>query len=195
LLGYAREAPWYAYVCGYKEAADRLTCGIDAGQHGQDMLVFPILFLYRQYLELSIKGQIRECQLLLRIERSGNPKSEGHDLVKLWRCLQQLLTHVYPSLPNSATSEIDRVVSAFMKHDPHGDAARYPLTTSGQRTLRDLPEVNLRHLAEEMSRADDAFTQIGGGIDWELDRRQNEAEIRAEVDAECRGWEVDSLGL
>ena len=176
--------PWHVYVCGYKEAGDRLVCGIDSGQLGQDMLVFPILFLYRQYLELSIKAQIRECQSLLCIARPCSPKSvegrilasQGHDLVGLWQYLQQLVSRVYPTLPASAVSEIDRVILAFAKHDPRGDEARYPLTTSEQRTLRELPAINLRRLSEDISRADVAFTQIGGGIDWEIDRHQLAAE-------------------
>lgn len=203
LLGYDNEVPWHAYVCGYKEAADRLTSGIDAGQHGKDMLVFPILFLYRHYLELSIKSQIRECQLLLDIECPPHPKSgeqrilasQGHDLVGLWKYLQQLVPHIYPTLPDSAASDIDRVVSAFTNLDPRGDEARYPLTMSGQRTLPELHELNLRRLAEDVSLADVAFTQIGGGIDWEIDQRQRAAEINAEIDAERRAWELDYLGL
>lgn len=180
ILGYGCEVPWHVYVFGYKEAADRLVCGIDAGQHGQDMLVFPILFLYRQYLELSIKVQIRECQSLLCIVRPSSPKStdervlasQGHDLIGLWKYLQQLVSRVYPTVPASSASEIDRVISAFANLDPRGDEARYPLTTSEQRTLRELSAVNLRRLSEDISRADAAFTQIGGGIDWEVDRRQ-----------------------
>jgi hypothetical protein len=49
-LNFTHYVPWHAYVAGYKEAADRLVAGIAEGQHGQDMLVFPILFLYRHYL-------------------------------------------------------------------------------------------------------------------------------------------------
>lgn len=203
LLGYAHEVPWHAYICGYKEAADRLTSGIDTGQHGQDMLVFPIIFLYRHYLELSIKAQIRECQLLLGVKRPAHPQSQaqrilasqGHDLDGLWKYLQQLMPQVYPTLPDSAVSEIDRVVTAFTRLDPHGDEARYPLTRFEQRTLPELHGINLRRLAEDVSRADVAFTQIGGGIDWEIDRRQLAAEIKAEIDAERSAWELDYLGL
>jgi len=202
LLGYSREVPWWAYAAGYKEAADRLVVGIDAGQHGQDMLVFPILFLYRHYLELSIKTQIRECQVLQGIERPVKPKSEaqrilaaqGHDLAGLWAYLQQLVPGVYPDLPVSVVNEIDRVVSAFARLDPRGDEARYPLTRFDERTLRDLREINLRHLAEDIERADAGFTRIGGGIDWEIEHRQFEADIHAELDAERRAWELEDLG-
>lgn len=186
LLGYTHEIPWQAYVCGYKEAGDKIISAIDTCQHGQDMLVFPILFLYRQYLELNIKTQIRECQSLLRIERPSRPKTgeqrissgQGHNLAGLWKCLLELVSRIYPTVPASTVSEIDRVISAFAMVDPRGDEARYPLTTSEQRTLRNLSEVNLRRLSEDISRADVAFTQIGGGIDWEIDQRQFSAEDR-----------------
>lgn len=203
LLGYTRDAPWWAYAEGYKEAGDRLVAGIDAGQHGQDFLVFPILFLYRHYLELTIKGQIRECQLLLGIKRPSNPKSaaqrtlaaQGHSLAELWAYLQQLVPHVYPDLPGTVVSEIDRVVQAFANLDPGGDEARYPLTRTEERTLLGLREINLRRLSENISRAEAGFVQIEGGIDWEIEHRQFEAEIRSEMEAERRAWELEYLGL
>lgn len=188
LLGYAHIVPWSAYVIGYKEAADRLVRGIDEGQHGQDMLVFPILFLYRQYLELSIKWQIRDCQMLLAIERPKKPKgrqqrivaAQGHDLTELWSYLQQLLKRVYPGLAGSVISEIDRIICAFAELDPIGDEARYPLNMAEKKSLRSLEEINLRQLAEDMMRAESSLTQIEGGIDWEFDQRK--------LDSECNNF-------
>lgn len=174
LLNFSPDVPWFAYAAGYKEAADRLVAGIAEGMHGQDMLVFPIFFLYRHYLEVSIKEQIKECQLLLDLAPPPNPRNKnqrikaalGHDLEGLWAYLKELLPGVYPGLSDAVLSEIDRVVQAFHHHDGGGDAARYPLDLDGKRTLSGLREINLRKLADDMARAEEGFQMIGGGIDY-----------------------------
>ena len=47
------------YVIGYKHAADNLVAQIVNGDPYQDALVFPICFLYRQYIELRLKEIIK----------------------------------------------------------------------------------------------------------------------------------------
>lgn len=180
LLNFSHDVPWFAYASGYKEAADRLIEGIAGGMHGQDMLVFAILYLYRHYLEVSIKEQIKGCQYLLDMTPPSQPKNkhqriqaaQGHDLEGLWGHLKSLLPGIYPDLARGVLSEIDRVVEAFHRHDGGGDAARYPVGLDGKRTLSDLREINLRKLSEDMARADSSFTTIGGGIDYMLEQRQ-----------------------
>jgi hypothetical protein len=180
LLNFSQDVPWFAYASGYKEAADRLVEGIAGGMHGQDMLVFPIFYLYRHYLEVSIKERIKECQKVLDTTPPLLPKNkaqriraaQGHDLEELWGYLKTLLSSVYPDLAHEVLSEIDRVVEAFHRHDRGGDAARYPIGLDGERTLSGLREINLRKLAEDMARADSSLTTIGGGIDYMLDQRQ-----------------------
>lgn len=178
-LNFTHHVPWHAYVAGYKEAADRLIAGISEGLHGQDMLVFPILFLYRHYLEVSIKELIREFHPLLGITPPVKPKpnerssaAQGHDLNGLWSYLKGIIPGIYPDLPDAVLSEIDRVVDAFHRHDAGGDAARYPVDLKEQRTLSGLRAINLRKLAEDMDRADNSFTQIGGGIDYAYEQAQ-----------------------
>lgn len=186
-LNFTHYVPWHAYVAGYKEAADRLVAGIAEGLHGQDMLVFPILFLYRHYLEVSIKELIKECQPMLGITPPAKPKIEqrnmaaqGHDLDGLWSYLKGLLPGIYPGIPDVVLEEIDRVVVAFHRHDEAGDAARYPVDLSGQRTLSGLNAINLRKLSEDMGRADSSFTQIGGGIDYMHEMAKYAAEANTE---------------
>jgi hypothetical protein len=187
LLNFSHDVPWFAYSAGYKEAADRLVAGIVGGLHGQDMLIFPIFFLYRHYLEVSIKEQIKECQQLLGIKPPHKPRkhqysqaAKGHDLAGLWAYLKGLIPGIYPGLADTVLSEIDRVVEAFHRHDGGGDAARYPEDLDGRRTLSGLREVNLRRLAEDMARAGDSFSVIGGGIDYEHYQRQLAAEAVAD---------------
>lgn len=58
-LGHDR---WSIYAIGYKDAADLLVDNIEGNGRQHDFLVYPIVFLYRQYLELAIKDVISHAQ-------------------------------------------------------------------------------------------------------------------------------------
>src|SRR4030042_2814002 len=58
---------WSIYAIGYKDAADILVSHIEEKRRYQDTLVYPIVFLYRQYLELALKDIIRKGQRLQEI--------------------------------------------------------------------------------------------------------------------------------
>src|SRR5450755_373784 len=75
------------YITGYKEAGDRLVTSSMEDRSHQDALVFPIVFLYRQYLELSLKRLIREGIWLLGIPSSGEVgyPTGSHNLLELWK--------------------------------------------------------------------------------------------------------------
>ena len=49
------EPDWIAYVLGYREAADSIV--ENAEELGVDLLVYPVMFLYRHYLNQS-QGEI-----------------------------------------------------------------------------------------------------------------------------------------
>lgn len=60
---------------------------------GQDTLVYPILFLYRQYIELALKEIIRSGMVYLERDRAA-PKH--HDLGQLWAMTENLLDEICP---------------------------------------------------------------------------------------------------
>ena len=83
------KSKYWEYEIAYKEAGDRL---VDAAIEGDSLFlsvsVYPITFLYRQFVELYVKDLIRRFVPLNRV-KSG--LSGSHDLYDLWHCL---LDHV-----------------------------------------------------------------------------------------------------
>ena len=69
------------YVLGYKMAADSLVAQIIETGRYQDSLVFPVCFLYRQYIELRLKEVIRSGRRLLD-EPGAFP--QHHKIQHLW---------------------------------------------------------------------------------------------------------------
>ena len=72
---------WYVYETGYKDAADSL---IDSAIHlGPNFMVYPIMFLYRHYLEIQLKSILLTFQEYLEMPLKL-PEKNLHDLQHLW---------------------------------------------------------------------------------------------------------------
>ena len=87
--GRFQKVDWDGYAMAYKIAADRLVDGLQRGPISELYQVFPIMFLYRHYLEIRLKE-------ILRILRDWDGRRDAqiphtHDLPKLWKEVRQLL--------------------------------------------------------------------------------------------------------
>ncbi len=65
------------YAIGYKEAADQLMAGMGVGQSNGSYLTYPIMFLYRHYLELRLK------EIVISLKEMGS-LSVDFDHFNLW---------------------------------------------------------------------------------------------------------------
>jgi hypothetical protein len=140
---------WSLYASGYKEAADLLVKGVEANGAGQDALVYPVLFLYRQYLELQLKDLVRQARRLL--DKPGNfPK--GHHIGNLWQACHSLLSEVSPSDSVAELKEIARLIGEFSALDPTSEAFRYPQDLNGNPTLPGMRYINLRNVREVVAK-------------------------------------------
>lgn len=147
---------WELYAIGYKQAADVLVEYIKACQSHQDSLVFPIVFLYRQYLELRLKQLIKDGNHLL--DRAEDFE-DTHDLEKLWGDCKSVLEGIEPKPEKKELDAIDNLISQFCKVDPGFFSFRYSVTKKDQKTKErarslptDLKHINLRNLKEVMSK-------------------------------------------
>lgn len=138
-LNYAPD-DWLTYALGYKEAADRLVAQLEADRRQQDLLVYPIVFLYRQYLELAIKGVIRQAQALLEEPRSV---TLTHQIDQLWVRCADLLKRVAPGDSVEEQRQIGRLIREFSSVDPSSSAFRYPVDSKGNRSLAGLQHISL----------------------------------------------------
>lgn len=134
---------WPAYIIGYKKAADALVDYIKENRHSQDTLVYPILFLYRQYLELAIKNIINKARQLQDI---SGVMPTGHKIHDLWKICEKLLTDIAPGDSVEAIKEINRLISEFCAVDPKATAFRYPEDKDGNPSLPGVKRINIRNV-------------------------------------------------
>lgn len=140
---------WDAYATGYKEAADILIERVLSDRMWMDMLVYPIVFLYRHYLELRLKELVISGSQLLD-EDAGN--IHGHSLIYWWKEARKIFEKVWPDDEKADLDSVENCILQFASKDSGSDSFRYPVNTKGEKTLDGLNLLNLRQFKEAMSR-------------------------------------------
>jgi hypothetical protein len=165
---------WLPYVIGYKKAADILVRHIKQTRRYQDTLVYPIIFLYRQYLELAIKNLIYKGRILQNIE---SPDPTGHNIYELWRVCEKLLSDISPGDSVEELKQIGRLISEFCFVDPKATAFRYPKDKDGKASLPNMKHINVRNIYDVMEKV----SVILEGADMQLTEYLS---IKAEMESE-----------
>jgi hypothetical protein len=153
---------WTVYAIGYKDAADILVNHVDDHGRRQDILVYPIVFLYRQYLELALKDLIRQARRLLD---DPEPYPNNHRIDQLWALCDSLLEQVSPGDSVEYRKEIGRLIREFAQVDPLSMAFRYPEDKDGNPSLPGIRHINVRNVRDVIGK----ITVILDGADAQID--------------------------
>ncbi len=156
------------YQDGYRQAALHLVEYVCDKGSGQDFLIFPIIYLYRHHIELTLKSIIRTaCKLLDELVTDiGSGILSQHDLSKLWALGRPLLNQVHKMADNLAfppddLEGIDSYIRQMHEHDPDGQRFRYPTTRKGTPSLRSgLTRISIRDLSSTLERLADYLEGI-----------------------------------
>ena len=161
---------WYPYLNGYMRGAKVLVEHVRNNRIDLDSLVFPIVFLYRQYIELQLKCIIGNGRRFLG-KQGGYPKN--HKLDELWSEARSILEKVYEGDPKEELDEIESQIKQFCDRDAFGDAFRYPTNVKGDKSLPGLMHINVRKFSEAINKAADLLDGVSMGIDerlaWQLE--------------------------
>jgi len=152
---------------GYKEAADVLVARVLADQGGTTsdgrssyLLVYPILFCYRHFLELSLKYVISKYGHLAGVL----PNANDHDLNQLWQKFRQVLESFGDS-DDTALTAVEDVVAEFAKIDPGSFTFRYPKSRRGDAIVINKESIDLANLCTTMNRVSNYFDGTDGYLD------------------------------
>ena len=107
---------------GYKTASDILVAHLT--QHGRnDSLVYPILFGYRQYLELRIKAL---TVILNQCEYSAETWERIHELDKLWNPIRGRLWDNLEEDDRVPFQIVETTIAEFQLRDSKSEKLRFP---------------------------------------------------------------------
>jgi len=141
----------FAHVEGYKRAADLVWAQIEENPRlaGIDYLVYPMVFLYRHYVELSIKDIISLGNYL---EHEPATFPAKHGLKELWKVARDLIERIGPGCTTETLDAMTELISQLDAIDPESFAFRYPMTKKWTPSLSGLGNLNLELLHEGMEK-------------------------------------------
>jgi hypothetical protein len=157
---------WFAYSEGYKLAADIIVKDLIKKRGHIDFLIFPIVYLYRQSVELYLKEIIKEGKELID-EDNSFPKN--HDLTLLWKECKSLILKIWPQTKRSAFKKIELCIEEFTKYDPTSEGFRYPVDKGGKPLLTGISHINIRNLRKTM----DEMLSLLDGVTYGISECQN----------------------
>lgn len=153
---------WCIYADGYKRASDILVQDVLKTGTKKNFLIYPIVFLYRHYLELCLKDILRNSSILTgRI-----PDISGHHGISdIWNACKKIILELQSAEEDSSINLdiISQCISEFQKYDPEATAFRYPMNKKGKNSLANLKRINLLNFSEVGNKLSNA---IGSLSEW-----------------------------
>lgn len=145
------------YGDGYKKAADLLVDHIVEIRSGArnpiDYLIFPIAFLYRQYVELKLKEIIRLSNDISLVEDRA---PTHHKLDELWSRVRTILEE--ESVSSEDLNVVGYCIAELVAVDPASTAFRYPFDKQGKDSIgQEQVQINVRNLKEIMTKLGNFF--------------------------------------
>lgn len=137
----------FGYINSYKEAGDTLV-----EEKIPDLLLFPIMFSYRQYLELLLKNI---CEKRMDTEEYRNLiKKASHNLTIIWDVVKVKIQY---EVSSDDINLIAEVVEIFSSIDPYSFTFRYEKDKKqNSRSINeDYLTINTLNLKEIIDKVDD----------------------------------------
>lgn len=138
-----------SYREGYYEAARTLSQHIY--NDGRSDVVYPMLYCYRHFVELSIKSLIL-VYAKLQDDEVTIPLESEHSLGKLWNEAKRLIQQAESSVrkDDATLRSVERCISEFNQVDKNSQLFRYATDKQGDSVEARLPEVDLQQLVTTM---------------------------------------------
>ncbi|WP_419914578.1 hypothetical protein [Hoeflea sp.] len=142
-------------------AGDLMVAQVARDRHDGDVLVFPVVFNYRQFIELSLKFLIATYGHTVGIKAEWNT----HDLKSLWETFLKVLEGYGHDDAEGAAAIVEEIILEFAKVDPRSFSYRYPVDTKSNPVLPAHQEIDFHRLADVMHGLDGYFSGCDGYLD------------------------------
>jgi len=134
--------PAMTYINGYARAATLLYAELQNGaKHGdsslpiEHWLVYPVYFMYRHALELSLKDILRTAAPTLE-KKQRERITETHNVYTLWNMARSWVMQFAPNQVKAATPAFESMLKEIERHDPDAEAGRYEIRKIGKKSNR-----------------------------------------------------------
>ena len=162
----------YSYTEGYRTAARLLAAHAVDTCHDQDILIFPIVYLFRHHIELILKSlTVTGAFVIGKALSDAEIKDLGkHRLDGLWTNLKPILHAAYeeaqvPPIPQEVLEGVDAYIRQLTDVDADSFSFRYASSKKGVPSVpRDLRYINIRVFSDAMERLSYFLGGVGCGL-------------------------------
>jgi len=172
--GWDSVADFSVLAKGYASAAERAVESWNGrGSRRTDLEAYPILFLYRHALELSIKHVLYRAFELSRYHLPGEIEEKlqnDHNLQRVWQVVSKTLNMLSPNneLMRSVEEAISRTCAELSELDPGSYTFRYPIDRNGKPISATRRRVNLSAFVEELNKVLEDLDTLGFALSAEV---------------------------
>ncbi len=141
----------YRMKNAFKTAADLLVSQTEENAHERRNLVWPIVFCYRQYIELALKDMIAGYGS--RVAPEIRPDWESHCLQGLWQSYKTLIDATLFTINANdipGLVAVETCIEEFDRVDAGSYTFRYPTDKNGKQTEIPFSSIDLFHLRKVM---------------------------------------------
>ena len=142
------------YALGYFRAGQRLAISLVHDQGSIDLIVYPLVFTFRQAVELAIK---QLAEILPKIWGEPSQFALTHRLLDNWEFVKGYLERHAAFSPVETVPQVDKIIRDFVEIDPNGEAFRYPSARSGALLLQDTAHINVVVFGKAMQFLEEVF--------------------------------------
>lgn len=166
------------YSRGYTQAANCLADLLLQSSHFSDYEAYPVVFLYRHALELSLKHIIYSSSRLAAfqaIDDIDGTLQNSHDLKRLAEMATSSLTRLFPQDESlgELSARVVLISNEFNNIDLRSDGYRYPIDSKGLPSTAKHQCLNLRAFAKHMSSLLYDLDTFHFGLNIETDKAQD----------------------
>ena len=163
------KSQFYGYVEGYKHAADTIVRNALENKNIKelDTCIFPVCFLYRQYLELAMKNIFLTFSTKSLEEKKQTINRVGHDLKKIWEEISPMLKKGRSSDEKELVSVVGAYILQFHNVDSSSFSFRYPITKGLEAIHTEEKRINIKNLMERMDEVYNFFDAVTMQLDHE----------------------------
>ncbi len=155
------------YIAGYKDAADILVRKIIDNNLRPGAKIMPIIFLYRHFIELSLKAIIKYGNQLFSIN-SKHDYPPIHNITTLWENARIIIERRWPNAELDVLDVVEYIIGQFAIIDPESYSSRYYELKDGSITMENLSQnqiyINIENMFEIMGSMDNFLSDVVEGI-------------------------------
>ena len=170
---------FYGYIEGYKNSADVLVDkALEEGKHGRidvlDTFIYPITFLYRQFMELCLKSIYLQYSEQIFEEKKKYITTVGHNLKRSWDFVKPLIIkHSETEEDRNYANIAEQYIIQMDEFDSTSFDFRYPIDKKVDLTHKTWEYIDLPNLKEKMERFYNYYIGVDGQISAHLYSNKN----------------------